>query len=245
MQHPEQNQSQQGASTLNTSTMQRQQDDLNKRESEVMRKKIEDYNALQQSTMEHLVSMGIDGLTNIVRSKYTSLKLIWLVIFVISAGACAVLVVQTIQEFFEFKVRTTIRYQTEDSTLYPSVLFCSANPFTTTASVAFLNQTGSVDYADTPYNNLMLLQKYMKTTTGSYLSHSTLQALGPIDNILASCTFKGASCSSSDFVPIFHPKYLNCFMFNSPWDSSGNAQTLKTVSYPGELNMFVIMFKLI
>jgi hypothetical protein len=198
-----------------------------------MRKKIEDYNALKQSTMDHLVSMGIDGLTNIVRSKYTSLKLIWLVIFVISAGACAVLVVNTVQQYFLYKVTVTYRYQQEADAHFPSVMICSANPFTSQAAVAWLNQTGTVDWADTPYNNLMALQYWTKQNTGSYIPPGTIQSMGTLDTILASCSFKGSSCSASDFIPIFHPKYLNCFMFNSPYDSNGYPQTMQHVSYPG------------
>ena len=71
----------------------------------------------------------IHALPNILRTKYTFLKMFWLFIFLLLSSLCFTLIINNIQTFFQYETvtKTTVNYQV--STEFPTVTICNQNPF--------------------------------------------------------------------------------------------------------------------
>jgi hypothetical protein len=67
---------------------------------------------LINSVKETLESSSIHALPNIVRNKYYTIKIFWIVCFFISSAACGLLIFQSISDYFEYDIVTKIEVKT-------------------------------------------------------------------------------------------------------------------------------------
>ena len=75
--------------------------------------------------------LKIDGLVNIFNSNYIVVSSIWLIIFILSAMISTYLIIESFNQYYEYRVTSTVRYVTEESYVLPTITFCNINPFTT------------------------------------------------------------------------------------------------------------------
>ncbi|XP_069139079.1 acid-sensing ion channel 1A-like [Argopecten irradians] len=143
---------------------------------------------------------------------------------------------ELIKKFYTYPTTTNLILNSNGSMIFPAVTFCNSNP----VKKSLLNYTGadiqniitaadttpapkvrdwnSVDQNETFYDsfdddttvNLEFSREY------AALDDSIKTAAGhQIEDMLVSCTFKGRSCSPSNFSHFVHYKYGNCYTFNS------------------------------
>ena len=181
---------------------------------------------------EEIKLIKVDGLPNIIRSKFVVIKCIWCVILTCSAGICAWLIVQSVQDYLKYEVTTKDRLFSEQEAIFPTITICQINPFSTDYAVSLFLEAGTT--------SINSLEWFTKNTTGSYLTDDQKRQLSNLDNIILSCSFDGESCNSSDFTWVWHPRYYNCYRYNSGFDSNGNKKTLKKVNIAGGLSSFIV-----
>ena len=84
-------------------------------------------------------NLTFHGLPSIARSKYYSIKLFWLVLFLGAISLCAYLVIQSVTDFFKYDVTSKQRLINEFPLKFPGVRVCNKDPFVTDESMKFLN----------------------------------------------------------------------------------------------------------
>ena len=196
---------------------------------------------IKRETVAHLGRIKIDGLTNIVLTSYTSIRILWLGVFVASTCFCLTFIISSFETYFEHDVTTIIRYQNEQHTVFPTITICNINPLSSELAISRLNETGRATFASgAAYNNLVALELYMRQTQNRYLTNEEKESLGPLNNMFYKCTFQGVACNQSDFVFLFHPKKLICYRFNAGYDQKGNPVPLKQSVITGNKILYFI-----
>lgn len=151
------------------------------------------------------------GLPHIFKRKHVSIKLFWLVCFLISSGFCFYMITKSVMSYFEYETVSKVERIYEIPTLFPSVSICNLNPFTTNAAYEYVrsifepnnltNYTIAVSYGGfMPVLNGLLYTLGLilrdPTYSDDYRRNMSLQ----IDEILISCIFNTQPCSANDFV---------------------------------------------
>ena len=130
----------------------------------------------------------------------------------------AYMVINSIFNYFSYKVITTTRTIFEMPTLFPKVTFCNLNKYTT--EYGFNTDDG---------NNLTIEQRKL-------LGHN-------LDDILINCWFNYQECNTSDFIWSYDKKYGNCFSFNAGLDFLGNKNTLKQSAFVGSnFGLYMVLY---
>ena len=129
--------------------------------------------ALRESA-DQVKSLRMDGIPNMIRSKYVLLSVFWFVAFLGCLFVCIWLLIGTFSQFLAYKVTTTIRNYDETQSIFPTVnssipsyksrvilviyfkfnfnltknkvTFCNMNPFTSDYAVDLLNQSKQLVY---------------------------------------------------------------------------------------------------
>ena len=175
----------------------------------------------KQSVLDHIQRIKMDALPNIFHSHNPLMILFWTLLLLINATACAWLIIDTFKHYFERSVTTTTRYLTELESVFPSLIICSFNPFSTDYAVSLLREISVQSYNEVSLGSITgnyalytKIQAFKNSSRGYYLTDEEKKALSNIDSMLISCSFKGNPCSSSDFELMFHPQYLVCYKYN-------------------------------
>lgn len=118
------------------------------------------------------------GVANIVSNETIAFRVVWLVFFLASSGACMYLILYSFFDYFTYDVVSTSRIMNEVPMLFPTVTICSANPITNDVSLAYVEAAAQLDssfdmidkytparYAissswNIPTNNRSVLQSY-------------------------------------------------------------------------------------
>ena len=162
--------------------------------------------ALKES-VEEIKELKLEGLPNIFRARHIVVSFFWLCLFVACGIVCIILVKATVDEYTKYHVTTTVRYLSEQQSVFPTVSFCNLNPFTTQYAVDLLSQAGiptpmenqTVDY----WSWYLTVNDYMFKTHGRYLSDSERALLTDFNQTFIDCSFDdGKPC---EFDHIFHP----------------------------------------
>jgi hypothetical protein len=67
------------------------------------------------SVKETLESSSIHALPNIVRNKYLTIKLVWIVCFLLSSAVCSYLIFQSVSDYLKYDVVTQIEVKNLNS----------------------------------------------------------------------------------------------------------------------------------
>ena len=196
--------------------------------------------AIKESA-EHIQFVKVDGLPNIARSKHYLVSILWTVLLITNAGLCVWLIVETYRQYDENRVTTSIRQHHEESSIFPTVTVCNTMPFTSEYAADLWQKAGivvsPVPTDEINYHYFYQIQQYMLTTRGYYLTKYELFNLTDFETMLISCIYNGIVCDSSDFEPIFHPSFYNCYRFNSNGSKkstvSGQSGRLRLIMYTG------------
>lgn len=132
-----------------------------------------------------------------------SKKIYWAICLLVSCGACAYFVYESLLLFFSQEVSTNTRVIYLTSTIFPKITFCNKNPFTTKYSLKMMLD---MTYAELLAN---LNTKMISDGDKEKLTHS-------LSDILFECSFNMKPCGPSDFVKEYFDKNLGfCYSFNS------------------------------
>ena len=182
---------------------------------------------------KRFVYSNLTGLSNIARSESSIHQISWFLICIVSAIFTAYLVIESILNFMECKVNTTVRRNTLTPMDFPKITFCNQNPL---SSDYFLdlykkaNHKKNITLDTFQYYLLLKLESYMKNTSERHLTLAEKQNMSDLDGMIISCMFRNKPCTLRKyFIYIFDSFYLNCIRFNSGMDLFGQPVGSKKV----------------
>ena len=193
--------------------------------------------------------LNVDGISNIFRSKWPLLQIMWILIFGLSTSACLLLIVLTFMDYAKYEVSTSIRYLHESESVFPTVSICNRNPFSTNYALELFDRAGIrepllnlevEDYLHS-FAKMLVLERHTKNTTGKYLSYEAKKNMSDLNAMLVSCLFHNKPCSADDFQYIFHPFAMNCYRFNAGFDSQDRPRPLEQTSIEGFTNRLTLV----
>ena len=195
---------------------------------------VDNYSPEDRTTVkDELKHVKIDGFSNIFRSRHINLKCIWVLVLILSAICCLVLIVKSVQEYLHYEVTTRTRLLAEQESVFPTITICNFNPYTTPYADALFSSANITN----DVNNIWLLDKYWRETTGHYLNDAQKEKMSDLNDILISCQFGFMWCNVADFEFMYHPLHHNCYRFNSDAAKrvllSGEMSALKIDLYTG------------
>ena len=183
-----------------------------------MSKKLEKTFSIKKLVKENLYNSTSQAIVKIVSTRHTLLRAFLIIIVICSTTMAAYMVINSIFNYFSYKVITTTRTIFEMPTLFPKVTFCNLNKYTT--EYGFNTDDG---------NNLTFEQRKL-------LGHN-------LDDILINCWFNYQECNTSDFIWSYDKKYGNCFSFNAGLDLLGNKNTLKQSAFVGSnFGLYMVLY---
>jgi hypothetical protein len=221
---------------------------------------------IKDKSLELLTTTSFHGIPNIIRTKRSRIKVIWTLFVILSFGLCSFLMIESVMDYLKFDVITKIRDVRDFPTIFPKVVVCNSNPFTTYYSVEFiqnlLKKYSIEDTFDSPvlealypsnvsnsnsFFNKLDLSKYLLQSyaMSQRINATERKMLGyKIEEVLISCRFNGNDCSASDFEWVYDFYKGNCFEFNSGRNRNGlpvgKKLTTKSGRYDGlQLELFV------
>ena len=85
-------------------------------------------------------SLTLHAIPNIFRTKHLVIRVLWILAFTISTITCAYMVSDSINNYLQFGVITTIRVTSENPMIFPSITLCNANAFVTEESYSYTDE---------------------------------------------------------------------------------------------------------
>ena len=93
------------------------------------------------------------GYPNIFRTKYWSVRLMWLVFFLVSTGLCGFMIYRSLNDYLSYNVVTEVRRYRQIPATFPVVTFCNLNPLISQDSEnlikAYLDKSVNMSYIRT------------------------------------------------------------------------------------------------
>ena len=186
---------------------------------------------IRKETIECVESLTTHGLPNLSRTKYTFIKIMWLVLTISSAGVSVYFITETLSEYAEYSVTTEVRLiNSEESLEFPTISICNKNRFSTNYSIDLVNDLikskynrSFEDYFHSTYSDLklsLLVKSFLQDNDIKYIFSNieinerekfTLS----LKDSLINCRFMDQNCSHLDFEWFFNSKYGNCYKFNA------------------------------
>jgi hypothetical protein len=170
------------------------------------------------------------GLPNIIRTKYTPIRIIWFFCLVLSTCYCSYTIIKSFLYFLSFPVLINMNFVHEYNTKFPAVTICNLNAINTRTAHEFINNYLNKlnltierfpiinESISSPKEFVEMNQNLIKSVIMSNLTikNKEKKKLGfDLDEMLISCFYNGEKCKISDFKWIFTYDYGNCFVFNS------------------------------
>ena len=176
-------------------------------------------------------------------TKPSIIKIIWFVCFLVSMGICAYTIITTIQQYLAFEVNTLLQVVPQNTVTFPTVSVCNQNPLVTPQAFQYITDYYSNTYNITLTNYPQFFELVAnKTITDdtdwlfyrtfdSKFNRTLRDSLGyDITDMTIYCTIQFYNCNYDKFRSFYHPKYGNCFTFNSGVHSNGSSVDLEYVS---------------
>lgn len=197
-----------------------------------------------QIAVECAQSSTSHALPKIVNNKNLLLKVVWTICLLGSAAYCIFNLSKSFIHYFDYETTSFIETQRISSIEFPTVTFCSKNPFNPKRlqsndndnikkSINQIKSTlngnisiGSILYfmANVEHESLLNVITYK----------NLLDKVGyQLDDLLVDCRFRDMKCGLDDFVNITIPKFGNCFQFNSGKLINGKKISIKQSNVPG------------
>ena len=177
---------------------------------------------------EHLLNTSFHGLPNITRARYKLQRSFWIFFTLVSTFLCAILVQQSIFDYFAHEVVTNIRSYQENEILFPTVTICTYNMFTTDYAFEFLSNVTrlnnitnifdesiakTLNFTERNKVKSLILSLAKKEVNKKEFSDDNKKKLGySLSEILTECYFNGFPCSGTEYFEwVFDFNYGNCF----------------------------------
>ncbi len=202
----------------------------------------EQENRILNSIKESLENSTIHAIPNILRNKYQTIRFMWLLCFIISAGVCGYSIFLSLSDYLEYEVVSQIKIKDENKIIFPIVSICNLNLFATPYS-------NNVSYFlfNTTFPN------YAQAISAKARSQSIIQNYGfnrtnlgyHIKDFMINCQFNQIKCDlEKDFEYFYDLNYGNCYRFNSGTTINGTKVEQKYsyqsgISYGLDLELFI------
>ena len=195
------------------------------------------------------------GIPNIIRTKRTSIRILWTICFLAALGGCSYMVIKSISEYLEYDTVSKIEHITEIPTQFPTFSFCNINPLMTNASEKIVEDLLPLF----GYNSSMVIidfrvQSYffgsanlaalLNSSDPSFGDEKRKQLGYNLANSLFLCLYNGEFCRLDEFEWYFDLSLGNCFRFNTGRDSYGIQAKLKESVKAGPSNGLSLQFYL-
>jgi hypothetical protein len=89
---------------------------------------------------EIILASSIHGIPGILRTKHTFFKFVWAISFILSASACAFMLIKSINEYFKYEIVTTTTVKTEMPAKFPKITICNSNPLMTDEAIKYVKK---------------------------------------------------------------------------------------------------------
>ena len=183
---------------------------------------------------EVLYNSVAQAVIKIFQTPYKVLKIYLFACVIASSGIASYLVVESIFAYLKYEVISSTSTISETFSLFPKITICNQNFFTSEFGLEFLKNTSQYYYQMNMFDawqisslnrseiqdrfyDIDFLAKY--SVNDHKFSELTRKALSHgLEDMLTSCSFNQAKCTSKDFEWTFNSQYGNCFVFNA--DSS-------------------------
>jgi hypothetical protein len=220
------------------------------------RKNLNTSQKIKEKVYELSINSTSHGVPQALRTPHVSLKILWTLCFLALAVLCALIVIDSINEYFAYDVVTKIRINDKKTLEFPTVTICHTSPFSTLKGMQLLksmisnetnknlNETNltSLDYLNNKFNTGFLNALYYVKNANQ--SEDLKKSMGlSIQDMLFYCKFSNLECNYTNFK--WHYDFLsgNCYQFNAGVDSSGNFAQPYSTSEDGEFGgLSLILF---
>jgi hypothetical protein len=201
-------------------------------------------------TKETIGNETAQALIRIFDTKYTIIKVFWILCLLGCVSLCGYLVAETFLTYLSNSVYTTTTIVHEVPTLFPKVTICNSMFGTTeyayelvreindrvspNISIFNKNQISKLAYNDAFslfWKVINLFQTRINSATFSNIERQKL--VHSFDDVLLLCLFNGQPCTINDFIWKWDPLYGNCYSFNTGFNSSGSRINYKESLLPG------------
>ena len=169
----------------------------------------------------------LHGIPNILRAKYLTLKIIWILFFLIATAAAFYMISSSIINYLNFEVVTRITLVNEQPFDFPTITICNRNLFNT------LKDKKSFDENYEKIKNLdSITRQHYFFILAFNLSQIKNESFGlKLNELIIECTNNGIKCDTAkDFVQTYNFISGTCFRYNSGKNSTGHKVEFKRIS---------------
>ena len=170
---------------------------------------------------------------------------LWSVMFLLFSGMTSFLVIQGMQDYFDYEVVSQIRILNAAEFTFPTVTICDSSPFTSKQAENFLRDTwqevSGLDVDQTPAETFLaqvnIVREFGKQKAASPVyNDSYKQSLGSLfRSNVKSCIFNQLNCHlTRDIRWIYLYEFGNCLQYNSGYDDWGNVVSLKATTFQSQ-----------
>ena len=189
---------------------------------------------IKKETIEPIESWTLHGLPNVFRTKYFSLKIIWIILFSAALGGSIYFLYNTIKEYLQYEVTTVVRSINVDELDFPVITICNTNQISNQKGLDYFlsicNRSG--------YNyDLQSLSDYFAATGDGFYTYVNSPSVlfyeipikerkyysATMDQMLMTGGFNDEHITAKDFNWFYHPHMGNCYQLNT--DSKLKAKT--------------------
>lgn len=188
-----------------------------------------------QSTRETVESSSIHAIPNISRNKYSLIKIIWLICFLISFGFCSFSIYSSVLDYLDYNVVTNIKIINTNQLTFPVINICNLNLYDTDYS---FNTSKALFKTIRPDPSFLTLAQAWTATLLVKLGFDKKLLGHSIHDVIITCRFNQLECDlTKDFEYYYDIIYGNCFRYNSGRDMLGNkVNESKITSQTGKKN---------
>ena len=81
-------------------------------------------------TRETFESSSIHAIPNIIKNQFITIKIVWIISFMVSFGGCAWFMIKSINDYLQNEVVTSFRVNYVNELTFPVIGICNQNFFT-------------------------------------------------------------------------------------------------------------------
>ena len=150
-----------------------------------------------------------NGLSNFFSQNTKIIKILWFLFIIVSLILCLNQIVEQLQDFFKYEVKSKISYVIEYPTSFPVVSVCNSNFLNTEFGSNFSRNTlesylsSSNNSAINAYLQSLFVQRYLVQTNANILNETTKRKLGLFGDeykkSVINCIFDGTLCTMNNF----------------------------------------------
>ncbi|RNA24440.1 amiloride-sensitive sodium channel subunit gamma-like isoform X4, partial [Brachionus plicatilis] len=195
-------------------------------------------------------SMTMHGFPNIFRTKYISIRIMWIIFFFTSNGCCFFIISRILVDYFKYDVVTTIKVIEKDSMPFPAVTVCNTNSFVTEEAfnyvTSFLTKNNLTAFPNVNlgesfngnFSKLYYTYNFIRFLTASNSKENKQEILKsfslPFEKMFVSCLYNLQPCDQDVWEWYYDYYYGNCFRFNTGKNSKGENTQIKHTNREGK-----------